>query len=771
MGLQAQQPVAGDIKGLRNQNQVAQSVTELAGLWLACQAEQELDAIAVGEGGDVTFKSNPDQVWTIVRGIKDPPGSFTLSGPDFLQGKLSYERFSDGVEKLIVDSSVQSHLGEFWQKIAAPGMGTVRVVSHRSSPSKTPAQIRGGGSPQRTVRQIPLDALAGRWIVDRDNENVGMVLVTNTGEIAFVGNPVADGLKLRQDGQNGKFVMATAEGQELGAVRLRRLSDGTDCLCVDRTGVSDREYWRRASAPGTGRASEELSPLIPPSTFSEAPQFVEVDPLGPTSKLAGRWQGWKDGSSQGVVLIGWNGLLRFDDEDDPDLDEDELHVISAEGTEPGTAFKVVSGDAQPLLSLWYNKSDEGTDLLHVYDARGNLTEVWRRTEPERYHDNLLEDPFLMNFEEPEPLKPFDALRAAALKAEAAPANLADLEGDWNALTDANKKGVIQISALGELTFVGYPDAMGLHLAAAEDKDTTFDMQAPDGRVLCSFSYSRAGNGDEFLFVATTPDGGSEVWKKSASTPEDDTPPAAVARIPSRPLRKIPPPSESLRKLEGRWVAMQGEENMGMVLLSEIAELTFIGEPDCNDLILIDKTSPKGLAAFAMVDFNDDVLAWLRHCNDKELAVECLEVEGTLSGLQERWFRVSSPDSPMAASPVSPMRTVRRRLTKESPCYRKSAVSAAAAREQMQREHDEQVKAQEAAAPSEAQASGMEGVKRNFRAWDRSGRGMIEKQQLVRLLQLLEPSFEPQAVSTLLQQAGEFGDEIHLEKFLDWLTGQ
>eukprot|EP00971_Amphidinium_carterae_P069638 1378268-Amphidinium_carterae.1 len=164
-----------------------------------------------------------------------------------------------------------------------------------------------------------------------------MVLVNDGGELSFVGNPVADGLTIKHtDSTSAKFSLQTSQGHELGSVKLRRLSDGTDCLLVDRNGAAEKEYWRRASAQGTGGGSEELQTLRPNSAAQEPLPPIEVDldfqDLDPISRLAGRWQGWKGDTPQGIVLISWNGDLRFADEDDSDFinDEDDLKVVPTE---------------------------------------------------------------------------------------------------------------------------------------------------------------------------------------------------------------------------------------------------------------------------------------------------------------------------------------------------------------------------------------------------------------------------------------------------------
>mmetsp|Transcript_50154 Transcript_50154/g.92610 ORF Transcript_50154/g.92610 Transcript_50154/m.92610 type:complete len:822 (+) Transcript_50154:146-2611(+) len=816
MGLQAQQPVAGDITKLHGH--VAQSVADLAGLWLSCQAEEELDSVAVGETGAVTFKSRPDQTWTLVNGLKDGPGCFVLIAPGTdIQGKLSYERFADGVEKLKVESSIWSMCGEFWQKIAPPGMNSMRVVASRHSTSVTTGSsgtkgIHTASPPRQVSRNINLDAVIGRWIVEKENEQVGMVLVNDEGELAFVGNQSADGLAIKQADNSGKFSLQTPEGHELGSVRLRRLSDGTDCLLVDRTGASEKEYWRRASAPGTGGGSEELQSFRPSSAAPDMLPAIEVlSPievdlgLDPIARLAGRWQGWKDDTPQGIVLISWNGDLRFADEDDSDFlsDEDDLKIV-ANDDDDGLNFKVISHDSTQLLSL--SKLDGDEHALQVIDSHGELAEVWRRIGAplEPFAPTLLDSD-----EEDEAHKPFEKWRQAALLAEVSEVEVEALEGEWSAITDAGKRGVVNIGASGTLTFAEYPEVVGLRLVPVDDEIATFRMLTGDFTQLCSFSYSLAANGDMYLFVAETPDGGSEVWKKVEAAEEEEAP--VVKLSSSRPLRNIPTPSDALKKLAGRWVAKQGDADMGMVLVSEIGELSFIGEPDCNDLILVDRVSPQGEQGFALVGLDDELLAFLLPRYDAAMAVECLDLDSTLNNVQETWFRVSTQENPNDASPLNPDRGVRRRLTKQTPGLgggthassgpvsapaERSATETAAepaelpvevgvsevpeekaevapqTRASAMPEEQAQVLAEtrvDEAPHVEAEAeSRMEGVRRHFRAWDRSGRGVIERQQLMKLLQILDPSFESEAVVMLLHQCGQTGEEIKLDFFFDWL---
>lgn len=57
----------------------------------------------------------------------------------------------------------------------------------------------------------------------------------------------------------------------------------------------------------------------------------------------------------------------------------------------------------------------------------------------------------------------------------------------------------------------------------------------------------------------------------------------------------------------------------------------------------------------------------------------------------------------------------------------------------------------------------------FRSWDRDGDGMISKEELERVLIVLNPSFTKKEMTAIMKQADKNGDGmIDYEEFADWL---
>lgn len=753
--------------------------------------------VLISEEGNISFVGGNVDGWALAQDILRPDHFILTEGGDKL-ATLRLELL--GVHDMQLHLEATDGSRELWQRLA-DGESTPKAVIRRVPSrcmqrrfTKEGQAVKEGSQPVLSLPEddspATLESLAGRWMAVKDGHEEGMVIISDEGQVTFVGETDSENLRIFEDlGRPGHFAMRE-DGELLADMRFER---GAEELLYVEGQVGGSEVWHRVGT--SGEATPKNMRRVPARDLkrrwtkegqARGPTLDDDDDKSgamvtklPTSEagfaldvglheLSGRWMASKDGVDQDMIIISEFGELSFVGDDD----NDELQLrVMVDPSEPA-CFGMYQG-TERLAGLRFQRPPRGPELLHVTGEKNDVQEVWRRlaavpetSSPTPKEGGSPKSPAVVRRVPSRDIKRRWTKENQARTEEPMlptiagpnfgdePMTVEGLAGRWRAVMDGHEEGMVLISSEGEVTFVGEISAADLKISA-DPRPACFVM-SEDSEQMATLRLTRPPDGPEELEVVGQA-GESETWYRVGGIA--DGTPKNVRRVPATGLvRRWTKEGQAaaeeahtastssaaapgtvvpveLTVLAGRWMAIRDGQEEGMVIISDDGGVSFVGDPDTT-LQLRPGAKP---GHFQMLE--DDASVAVAQFERSPDGTEVLRVDDGL-GVGEAWHRVAGAASPKA-SPVhasEPARQNMRRFTKQAQEARRSLEDSRSVR-------------------SAFEQSGAVGAD-----------GRIETRYFQDVLGRLNPALTPEAMEQmrLASGAGDHEDSVDLEAFFTWL---